>query len=52
MGTGRRMPIAQRYVQPVPDTTPHTEQQKLDAGTPQVQEPMVNAGWGYDPEKD
>ena len=51
-GTGRRMPIAQRYVQPVPDTTPHTEQEALDAGTPQVQEPMVNAGWGYDPEKD
>ena len=51
-GTGRRMPIAQRYVQPLPDTTPHTEQQKLDAGTPQVQQPMVNAGWGYDPEKD
>ena len=51
-GTGRRMPIAQRYVQPIAVTTPHTEQQKLDAGTPQVQEPMVNAGWGYDPEKD
>ena len=51
-GTGRRMPIAQRYVQPVPDATPHTEQEVLDAGTPQVMEPVVNAGWGYDPEKD
>ena len=51
-GTGRRMPIAQRYVQPVPDLTPHTPQEVLDAGTPQVQQPVVNAGWGYDPEKD
>ena len=51
-GTGRRMPIAQRYEPPVPDLTPHTQQEVLDAGTPQVTEPMLNAGWGYDPEKD
>jgi NAD+ synthase (glutamine-hydrolysing) len=51
-GTGRRMPIAQRYEQPVPDATPHTAQEVLDAGTPKVAEPVVNAGWGYDPEKD
>ncbi len=54
-GTGRRMPMAQRYVTRVPD--PATEspvglQDRLDAGTPQVAEPVVNAGWGYDPEKD
>ena len=51
-GTGRRMPIAQRYVQPTPDTVPHTPQAVLDAGTPQVQRPMANAGWGYEPEAD
>ena len=49
-GTGRRMPMAQRYASHLPEPT--TEQEKLDAGTPQVQESMVNAGWGYDPEKD
>ncbi len=54
-GTGRRMPIAQRYATHVPDPileSPVDEQARLDAGTPQVQQPMVNAGWGYDPEKD
>ena len=54
-GTGRRMPIAQRYATHVADPaveSPVDEQARLDAGTPQVQQPMVNAGWGYDPEKD
>ena len=54
-GTGRRMPIAQRYSTHVPDPaleSPVDQQARLDAGTPQVQQPMVNAGWGYDPEKD
>jgi NAD+ synthase (glutamine-hydrolysing) len=44
-GFGRRMPIAQRYGQ-VPPPRPPVDQ------TPSVQEPIVNAGWGYDPEKD
>jgi NAD+ synthase (glutamine-hydrolysing) len=54
-GTGRRMPIAQRYETRVPDPADESkmdEQARLDAGTPQVQQPMVNAGWGYDNEKD
>jgi NAD+ synthase (glutamine-hydrolysing) len=44
-GFGRRMPIAQRYGQ-VPPPRPPVDQ------TPAVQQPIVNAGWGYDPEKD
>ena len=51
-GTGRRMPIAQRYQTRVPEPSQMGEQARLDAGTPQVTEPVVNAGWGYDPEKD
>ena len=54
-GTGRRMPIAQRYETRVPDPaveSPVDVQARLDAGTPQVAEPVVSAGWGYDPEKD
>ncbi len=51
-GTGRRMPIAQRYETRLPDAAEMGEQATSDAGTPHVAEPIVNAGWGYEPEKD
>ena len=49
------MPIAMRYdadVAPISPGPEQAEQARLDAGTPKVEEPVVNAGWGYDPEKD
>jgi NAD+ synthetase len=51
-GTGRRMPMAQRYVTHLPEPAELGEQAQLDAGTPPVAEPVVNAGWGYEPDRD